>query len=45
MKFSIIIPTYNRKSMTEALIRQVLDEKITDSEILLVDDCSDDGTA
>lgn len=45
MKFSIIIPTYNRKSMTETLIRQVLDEKIPDSEILLVDDCSDDGTA
>lgn len=45
MRFSIIIPTYNRKSMAEALVRQISDEKIPDSEILLVDDCSDDGTA
>ena len=48
MNVSIVIPTYNRKSILEkclkALERQVLSSNISDYEIVVVDDGSTDGT-
>ncbi len=44
MKFSFIIPTFNRKKLTANLINQIINEQIPDSEILVIDDCSGDGT-
>jgi glycosyltransferase involved in cell wall biosynthesis len=49
MFFSVVIPTYNRKPILEkclrALSQQVLqDNKVTDYEIVVVDDGSTDGT-
>jgi glycosyltransferase involved in cell wall biosynthesis len=44
LNLSFIIPTFNRKEFTAQLIRRVMDERIPDSEILVIDDCSDDGT-
>jgi glycosyltransferase involved in cell wall biosynthesis len=45
MKFSIIIPTFNRKTMVAGLIRRIVAENIADSEVLVIDDCSEDETA
>lgn len=44
MKFSFIIPTFNRKELTANLINQIINEQIPDSEILVIDDCSGEGT-
>jgi len=43
--FSIIIATYQRKSVVELTIRNVLEQTFTDFELVLVDDGSTDGTA
>jgi len=45
MRYSIIIPTFNRQQMTSSLIEQLLKENIPDSEILVIDDRSYDDTA
>ena len=39
-----VIPTYNRKDKIEAAIKNVLDQKRDDIEIIVVDDGSTDGT-
>ena len=48
MNVSIVIPTYNRKSILEkclkALERQTLNDNISNYEIVVVDDGSTDGT-
>jgi glycosyltransferase involved in cell wall biosynthesis len=44
MKLSIIIPCYNEARTVEALIERVLKSPIAEKEIILVDDCSTDGT-
>ncbi len=48
MNASVIIPTYNRKSILEkclkALEKQILNDVISDYEIVVVDDGSTDGT-
>jgi glycosyltransferase involved in cell wall biosynthesis len=44
MKISIIIPTYNSLKYIEGTIRSVLNSKLVDIEIIVVDDCSTDGT-
>lgn len=42
-KLSVVIPVYNEKATLEEIIRRVLDTE-TRKEVVLVDDCSTDGT-
>lgn len=44
MKLSIIIPCFNEKDHIEKLISNVKNSPVEDKEIILVDDCSNDGT-
>lgn len=44
MKLSIIIPCYNEKEHISELIFRVKASPVKDREIILVDDCSNDGT-
>ncbi|MBN1796193.1 MAG: glycosyltransferase family 2 protein [Sedimentisphaerales bacterium] len=44
MKLSIIIPCYNEVDTIESLIEAVKGCPVKDKEIILVDDCSTDGT-
>ena len=41
---SIIIPTYNRKQLLERAVQSALDQTEADTEILIMDDGSEDGT-
>lgn len=45
-KLSIVIPVFNEKNMIEEVIRSVEERRISDwkKEIIIVDDCSTDGT-
>ena len=40
--FSIIIPVYNRAEMVSKTIQSVLQQEITDFELILIDDGSSD---
>ena len=40
---SVVVPLYNEKDTVEKIIRKVLDEP-TDKEVIVVDDCSTDGS-
>src|SRR5947199_144908 len=42
-KVSIVIPVYNEKSTIDEILRRVLDTE-TRKEVIVVDDCSTDGT-
>jgi glycosyltransferase involved in cell wall biosynthesis len=44
MKISVIIPTYNEKSVLGSCIESLGDQTLTDFEIIVVDDGSTDGT-
>lgn len=44
MKLSIVIPCYNEKRTLEQLINAVRQAPVGDKEIIVVDDCSTDGT-
>ena len=44
-RLSVIIPVYNTLSSLERCIRSVLSQKVTDMEVILVDDGSDDGSS
>jgi glycosyltransferase involved in cell wall biosynthesis len=44
MKVSIIVPCYNEKDTIERAIEAVRNSPVTDKEIIVVDDCSTDGT-
>ena len=44
MKLSVIIPCYNEKKTIKELIEAVKNSPIKDQEIIIVDDCSKDGT-
>lgn len=44
LKLSVVIPVYNEKDTIEEIVRRVRQSPIEDIEIILVDDCSTDGT-
>ncbi len=44
MKLSIVIPCYNEKATIEEVIAAVRAAPVEDKEIIIVDDCSKDGT-
>ena len=44
MKFSVIIPVFNAKNTLATAINSVINQSFTDWELLIVDDCSTDGT-
>jgi len=44
MLVTIIIPCFNEKESVKALLEKVLEQKYFDKQIILVDDCSNDGT-
>ena len=43
MKTSVIIPVYNEAKTIEEIVKRVKDTNIVD-EIIIIDDCSSDGT-
>jgi cellulose synthase/poly-beta-1,6-N-acetylglucosamine synthase-like glycosyltransferase len=44
MKVSIVIPCYNEKDMIEKIVEAVFNAPLKSREIIVVDDCSKDGT-
>ena len=44
MKISIVIPCYNEKDTIEKIVEAVCNAPLKDREIIVVDDCSNDGT-
>lgn len=44
MKVSIVIPCYNERETIEQIVQAVLDAPVADKEVIVVDDCSTDGT-
>lgn len=44
MKVSIVIPCYNERATVELLLKAVRDSSVADKEVIVVDDCSTDGT-
>lgn len=43
-KLSIVIPCYNEKNGIETIVKKVMASEISEKEIIVVDDCSKDGT-
>lgn len=43
--FSIVLPVYNREKKISKAIQSVLNQTFCDWELIVVDDCSNDGTA
>jgi len=44
MNLSVIIPCYNELNSIELVVQSVIDATGPDGEIIIVDDCSTDGT-
>lgn len=44
-KLSVVLPTYNRRHLIEAAVRNVLAQDYANLELIVVDDGSSDGTA
>ena len=44
MKLSIVIPCYNERKTIRTIVDAVRAAPVTDKEIIIVDDCSNDGT-
>lgn len=44
MKLSVVIPVYNEVQTLEELVRRVKASPVSELEVILVDDCSTDGT-
>ena len=44
MKLSIVIPCYNEAKTIRSIVDRVRSAPVTDKEIIIVDDCSRDGT-
>ncbi len=45
MDISVVIPTYNRQGTIERALRSVYCQTLMPKEVIVVDDCSTDGTA
>jgi glycosyltransferase involved in cell wall biosynthesis len=45
MRLSIVIPCYNEKKTIHEIVAAVRNAPVADKEIIIVDDCSTDGTA
>ena len=45
MSLSIIIPVFNEKNTIKTILEKVLKFKSLEKEVIIVDDCSNDGTA
>ena len=43
-KISIIVPVHNAKNYIETTVKSVLDQSLTDYELLLIEDASTDDT-
>lgn len=41
---SIVIPCYNERDHIQNLVSKVLEAPVSNKEIIIVDDCSTDGT-
>jgi len=44
MRVSIVIPCYNEKDTIEKIVEAVCNAPLKSREIIVVDDCSEDGT-
>lgn len=44
MKLTVIIPCYNEAATIEKIVNAVIEAPYSDKEIIVVDDCSNDGT-
>ena len=44
MKLSVIIPCYNEANLIEQVIKSVMASPVENKEIIVIDDCSTDGT-
>jgi glycosyltransferase involved in cell wall biosynthesis len=44
MKVSIVIPCYNEKDTIEKIVEAVRNAPLESREIIVVDDCTEDGT-
>jgi len=44
VKVSIILPTYNRAELLRTCLESIVDQKYTDWELFVIDDCSQDDT-
>ncbi len=42
--FSVVIPTYNRRDLLEITLNSVLNQNFASFEVIVVDNCSNDGT-
>lgn len=45
MNFSVIVPTYNRKELLRRCLAAVVNQDVTDYEVIVVSDASSDGTS
>lgn len=44
MRFSIIVPIYNTEKYLDKCIKSVLNQTMSDYELILIDDCSTDAS-
>jgi glycosyltransferase involved in cell wall biosynthesis len=44
MKLTIVIPCYNKRHTIRTIVEAVRTAPVADKEIIVVDDCSTDGT-
>ncbi len=44
IKVSIVIPCFNESNSIKEIIKAVIDSPVPNKEIIIVDDCSTDGT-
>lgn len=44
LKLSVVIPTYNREKTIERSVNSILNQKLEDWELIIIDDCSTDNT-